>query len=373
MGRSQIPRLVLSGAPEARGRRYGALAADRIAVSLASYRTMFETCGISWSQAQRRASAFAGEMERGFPTALAELEGVAHGSGVPIASLLALNARTELLPADYLSRAGGSPGSTITECTSFAAVGAESDVWLAQNWDWIGSQRAALVLLDVRPDDGPRFMTLAEAGMMAKVGMNEYGFGITLNILRSVEDGRRLGMPTHVLLRALLDCRDVAEARAFAAAQRYSASSNVLMADAGGAIASLEHSPRGASFIGAREFGGRPGLCHTNHFLHPDQRGLEADLDANLSTVPRLEAAIELLGAGPMTRERAQALLSDTRDGLNSICRFPDPKLPAAARVETVASVVMNLTQRRMWVSPEQPTVSEYVESQLPSRAEERV
>lgn len=376
-----LPRIELRGSAHARGRRYGEAAGRQIAVSVACYGEMFAVCGMDWQQVAERARPLEAVIERAFPAALEEIDGIAAGSGVSFGTLLALNARTEMLPPDYRARvaalAGAVPpaGGAVNECTSFAVAapaatghdsGAPGAVWLAQNWDWLGRQRDALVLLDVTPEQGPRYLTVTEAGMLAKIGCNQHGLGVTLNILRSFDDGRRPGLPVHILLRALLACESVAQAREFSRAQpHYASSSNVLMADAGGAIASLEYSPRGVREL--RPVAGR--LWHTNHFVDPEQAKFDANLAGNSSTIARYGAAGELLGAGRAAMSLAQAkrLLSDERGGFDSICRFPDPAVPGAARIETVASVIMNLTARELWVSPAQPSLDGFAHHRLAS------
>jgi isopenicillin-N N-acyltransferase-like protein len=98
---------------------------------------------------------------------------------------------------------------------------------LAQSWDWLGAQRAVLVLMRVTESDGSTCLMLTEAGMLIEIGLNSHGFGVCLNILRSTDDGTRPGVPVHVLLRALLKRRSVGEAIAFASKLQFGASSIV--------------------------------------------------------------------------------------------------------------------------------------------------
>ncbi len=67
------------------------------------------------------------------------------------------------------------------ECTSLATASSDT-VWLAQNWDWCGTQREALCLVDAKTGSGLRYFTVTEAGMLAKIGLNSAGFAVTLNI-----------------------------------------------------------------------------------------------------------------------------------------------------------------------------------------------
>ena len=300
---------------------------------------------------------------------MAEIEGIAAGAGRHVNEILALNARTEILPPSYpgephpdrreIAAANTQCGvPDWGECTSIAVKPAQSTAGttlLAQNWDWLGAQRAALVLLRVRDAaGGASCLTLTEAGMLAKIGLNRSGFGVCLNILRSSDDGRRSGVPVHVLLRALLARASVADAIAFAAKLSFGASSNVLCADASGDTAALEFSPRGLEVIR----GADAALCHTNHFLAPAAAKHQASLAPSLSTVPRLARITALTGAhkGRFSALDLQRMLRDEADGYLSICRSPDPALAPEACIETVASVVMDLGERVMHIAPDVPS-----------------
>lgn len=355
------PRIILRGDATTRGRQYGQQTTDRIHHSLRAYRTMFEVCGISWTEAQQQALQCVAPIELAFPHLLEELQGIAEGSGVDFASLMALNCRTEILPPDYLVRVTKQPAEAlpdaghISECTSLAFARDESPVWLAQNWDWVGSQRQALVIVEAHPSDGPSYLTVTEAGMLAKIGFNESGVGVTLNILRSSHDGENPGMPVHMLLRGLLDSEDAAQACDVARELTFAGSSNVMVADPSGEIGSIELSPGGVRVLPANA--GQ--LCHTNHFLHDDLAGDDAGLTGNLSTEARLSKAHAQID-GIRDFDGIRTLLSDTSDGLQSVCRFPDTDLPPEAQIETVVGVAMDLTNRSMWVSSAQPSATSF-------------
>jgi len=260
-----------------RGQIYGQQAKDRIQHSVITYARLFAACGIDWVGACKRAMHFEGVIAQVDADLMAELQGMAEGSGQSLGSLLALNCRTEILPPTFFSdepqlahaalaanRAAGLPDWLADapwdgalkdgECTAMGVTAAASrtgQAWLAQNWDWMGRQREALVLLHTQGPSGQSITTLTEAGMLAKIGINQSGFALGLNILRSHRDGSRLGVPVHVLLRHLLDCRSVAHARERLHALQselglgFGAASNVPCADAEGQAACFEVSPAG--------------------------------------------------------------------------------------------------------------------------------
>lgn len=346
------------------GRACGEKSAERINRSLESYREMFATCDIPWQRAVDIALPCMDIAFKKFPKLSEEIKGIADGSGTDTDSLAALNCRTEILPPDYLARATGKTaaelpdGGHISECTSFAFHRETDSTWLAQNWDWIGQQRESLVLLESRRNDGAAYLCVTEAGMLAKIGLNEHGLGITLNILRSARDGISPGMPVHLFLRGLLDCESVEEAVSLAQSVTFASSSNIMVADQLGQMASIEASPVGARILSPEN----QQLYHTNHFLHDELAGIDAGLLGNISTQARLEKATELLDDKVVSDQeslaRIRQVLSDTSDGLQSICRFPDTTMPVCAQVETVVAVAMDLPERRLWLSAAQPSVT---------------
>ena len=368
-----FPLIEVSGAAHERGRQYGQQARVRIERSIATYARLFAYCGIDWQGAQQLGAAYRDVIGDLDPALLAEIEGIASGAGRHVDEILALNTRTEILPPSYpgeahpdrskISSANAKKGvPEWGECTAIAVKPAQSmtgTTLLAQNWDWLGVQRAALVLLRVSNAGGAIYLTLTEAGMLAKIGLNNRGFGVCLNILRSSDDGSHPGVPVHVLLRALLERDSVADAAAFAAKLSFGASSNVLCADAGGGTAALEFSPRGLEVVRGTD----TALCHTNHFLAPAAARQEASLAPSLSTVPRLERITALIGAhkGKFSPADLQRMLRDESDGYLSVCRRPDPSLAPEACIETVASVVMDLGQRVMHIAPNVPSQTDYL------------
>jgi isopenicillin-N N-acyltransferase-like protein len=368
-----FPLIEISGTARERGQQHGREARSRIGRSIATYAQLFAYCGIDWQGAQRLGGAYREVIGDLDPALLAEIEGIASGAGRPVDEILALNARTEILPPSYPGEPHPDKNRIAAanvklgvpdwgECTSVAVKPGESatgTTLLAQNWDWLGAQRAALVLLRVRGAGGASCLTLTEAGMLAKIGFNQRGFGVCLNILRSSDDGSHPGVPVHVLLRALLARDSVADAIEFAAKLSFGASSNVLCADASGDSAALEFSPRGLEVVR----GAGAALCHTNHFLAPAAAMHQASLAPSLSTYPRLERITALTGAhkGKFSPADLQRMLRDESDGYLSICRRPDPSFAPEVCIETVASVVMDLGERVMHVAPDLPSRVDFV------------
>ncbi len=363
----------------ARGRQLGQAMQTQAMHSRSTYARLFAHCGIDWATACERALAYRPVIEALDPALLDEMQGLAEGSGLTLAEVLALNCRTEILPPGFLgdaplqaqqalaaNRAAGlpdwldalDPQIAEGECTAMAVApeaSAHGHAWLAQNWDWLGRQRQALVLVESTSSTGSRFITLTEGGMLAKIGMNQQGFALGLNILRSHDDGRAPGVPVHVLLRHLLGLDSVAAVReALGRIGRtlgFGAASNIPCADAQGEVACFEVAPAGwAELAPAHGV-----VVHTNHFVCEALLPAQAPMGVTLSSQPRLDTARRHAQGAPLDLEKLQNFLRDESDGHLSICRSPDPALPPEGRVESVAGIVMNTATREMWIAPDVP------------------
>lgn len=377
-----FPLLTLTGAPIARGQQHGSQQRARVLHSIASYARIFAYFrGMPWDAVQRAAEAYIPVLATRTPDLLDEMRGIAAGAGLALNEIVALNVRTELLAGAFgrgrhpdhmdVMRANialgvpqhpveplatGAMRDALAECTTIAALpaAASGKTWLAQNWDWSGDQRAACVLLRISEPGAPDILTLTEAGIVGKIGINSAGLAVTLNILSSRLDGLQPAMAVHVLLRRLMACASIAEAVDVAQAMPCAASSCITLADAGGNAVALEITPAAVGEL-------RPTdgvLTHTNHCVTAPALADASEPLATSSTHPRYDTASALLDAqrGAITRESLMNILRDESQGVMSICRQPDMRLHPCDRVESVAGVVMDIDERVMWVADDVPS-----------------
>lgn len=369
-----FPVLELSGTPFERGRTHGQLARAQVTGSVRCYGSLFANCGIDWSEAQRRAAEYRDIIAGCGGGMMEEIEGIAIGSGFNVNEILALNCRTEILPptllgmdttnSDQARRKNTAIGLfDIGECTSVAVTGArcaDGQTRVAQNWDWIGYQRNNVLALHVLRDaPWPSFLTLTEAGILAKIGVNDHGVAIGLNILRATNDREQLGIPVHIFQRMALDCACVDDVVKLAQSLAFAASSNAILGDATGKVCSLEYSPSGAAAIAPDQ----GVVAHTNHFCDPRLAEKQAPLAQMLTTEPRLRCAdthindwpdeIDDVYLGLLLRDETGAG-ADAKYG--AICRSPDMSLPPDLRVESVFGVIINCDKRTMLVAPGIPS-----------------
>lgn len=365
-----FPMITLTGDAQTRGREYGRQTAALVRHSIASYARLFAyRRGVDWEQIQRETQPYAAALADFAPDLLAEMQGIAAGADVSTEAIIALNARTELLASSDRSVDGPHRGYVAAmarnranaapehgECTVVAALPAATrngTTLLAQTWDWNGDQRAACVLLRIQAPGRPTLLTLTEAGIVAKIGLNSAGVGVCLNILRSHADGERPGIPIHVLLRAVLDTPSVTAAQELVSEVQAGASSCITLADAEGRAVSLEITPNGIGVLPPQD----GLLAHTNHCVSPDTYAGACPLDPISGSVPRYDRAQALLSAqhGRIDVAALQAVLRDHEAAPLCICRHPDSEQAAPERTESVTGVVMDLNARVMHVAPGLP------------------
>ena len=145
-------------------------------------------------------------------------------------------------------------------------------------------------------------MTVVEAGLLAKFGMNSAGLVVATNALVSGTDVGRTGVPYHVMLRALLDCRTPTEAATLLQSAPRSSSANYVIGSGDGLVVDAEARPGGFDAISWELPDDRGLLLHTNHFsVAPlrDLGGTDVGLMLMADSLFRLQRIRDLLRANP--------------------------------------------------------------------------
>jgi len=357
-----FPVISVAGGSYERGRQYGTQARERIHRSVAAYSRQFQyEAGWDWPRATAEAHRFLPAIEELGGQYVKELAGIADGAGLELSDILALNVRTEIMFSARVRRSMA-PAPPL-ECTAFASVARGAPVIVGQNWDWVSFARDTVVVLQALPDDGPGFVTVVEAGLLAKYGVNSDGLAVLTNALACKEDRGDLGVPYHVMLRALLDCGSTEEAMDRLEGTSRASSANYLLADRSGSVVDVEARPGDVSALHRLEPDDRGVVLHTNHFVSADFDSVDyADYSVSTSR-ERLDRITEFVTAaeGPtVTAARFEAALADHTNEPDSVCRHPDETLPAPERIMTVASITVDLTQQRVRVADGPPCEAGY-------------
>jgi isopenicillin-N N-acyltransferase-like protein len=235
------PRIRVSGGPRERGRSYGEQARERVHASVAGYeRTLAHYTGWNWQRVRHEAASFEEPIADRHSSYVEEMRGIANGAGVEFQDVLAINVRTEVMFSAKARKAADERGAKLPrECSAFAILpeaSADGHTLIGQNWDWLVHCFDTVVVLEVEQEGAPDFVTVVEAGLLAKAGMNSSGVGVTTNALVTERDLGEPALPFHVLVRALYDAETLTDALQTLQAGVRSSSANYLIAhrDVGG-------------------------------------------------------------------------------------------------------------------------------------------
>lgn len=363
-----FPLITVTGAAYECGRQYGEQTRDRVHRSVEAYARVFQHyAGWDWQRATSEAKQFLPAIEDFAPELVDELAGIADGAGLAIEDVLAINVRTEILYSARVRNAITLPAPA--ECTAIASVAPGQHVVAGQNWDWIPFAQDTVVVLQAAPEDGPAFVTVVEAGLLAKLGLNSSGLAVMTNALACTEDLGEAAVPYHVLLRALLGCHTTEEALERLKSASRASSANYLLVDESGKAVDVEARPGNAQKwhrIAPNEQGV---LLHTNHFVSPDFDAVDyAELVPSTSKTRLARVTEEVVDmADPTELSAFQTVLSDHTNQPDSVCRHPDTSLPLPEQTMTVTSVLIDLTDRRVKLSEGPPCRRGYEELNWPS------
>jgi isopenicillin-N N-acyltransferase-like protein len=357
-----LPLVSVSGSPADCGAAYGAATRELTRANLAAYRRRFQDqAGLDLPAVRAAGEAFRAATLAHHPRIAAMLDGLAGGAEVPVAEIYALNARTELL---Y-----GHPDAE--GCTAIGVLGTHTDtghLLLAQNWDWHPDQQDAILLLRTTDEHGHTVLTLAEAGMLAKTGLNSAGLGQCLTMLACDRDGlgatRPPGVPYHVLARATLEADSLGWALRVACRSPRNASVNLLLGQAGdepadGELIDLELVPGDVGWL--HPAGGL--ITHANHLATGlPVRDIQREWGG--SSLFRAERTRRLLAdtvaAGKTTTGDLTGVLADHASFPHAICRHPDSRLPPLEHSQTACSVLLDLSARRFGIAEGPPCQHPY-------------
>lgn len=353
------PIIRVSGSASDRGRSYGEQARDRIHGSIEAYGRIFaHYAHWNWEQVTAEARRYTDAVADFAPTQLEEMTAIAAGAGVDTDDILAINVRTEIMFAAK-ARAFDATLPRFAECSAFAAVGDDGATYVGQNWDWSKHAFDTVVRLESAPDDGPAFVTVVEAGLLCKFGMNSAGLGLGCNALVSSLDRGEPGVPFHVMLRALIGTTSPVEAFEVLQRSPRSSSANYLIGHPSGLVMDFECEAGDRTRITLIGPDDRGVILHTNHFRAPI-----AGTDVGLWNFPdspfrlqRLQRALRLANHTVPPDWFIESATDHAGDPYG-ICCHPDENVPLEEQGATVISTVMDLTRGVMSLWDGNPCVA---------------
>lgn len=327
------------------GRRFG----DEVAATVATYRRLFETVATGpfdvdlWSRRAWRT------IQQVAPAHAEEIAGIAAGAGLSDEQVASVNARTEILVA-------ANPTGR-TECSTVVSLPPGRPPVVVQTWDWYAAMADGWLTWTIPHPDGRVVSTVTEFGMLAKIGVNDRGVAVLLNMLHHRDNAAavatgEVGHPVHLLSRAILDgAASTREAVEIASAARTSAATSLTVVDDRGAAASVELFPGGPGLLEPTD----GLLVRTNHFVSDEGRkGCLASTIGVSTELRRDHLLAAFAGHRPESVEEVvEAMTHHLPDG--GVCRHPLPGTDPVLWHRTLATVAVDVRSRTLDVRPNGP------------------
>lgn len=359
-----LSRLTVGGAPYERGYAHGEQLAAEIRTNIDVYDAQYEYRGVDRDAARDDATRFVSLIEDLNEAYAAEMRGIADGSDLDLCEVALLNVRYEVMYSAYSDEAeelatAPDRGDLTDGCTSFGVLPshtADGHTYVGENWDWKPDLELAVV--QGRPDEGPAYLGLTEAGIVsAKIGLNEHGVGLAINGLVTDADGDDpFRKPFHVRCAEILGASHFDDALRPVLTTDRPCSANFLLGHADGELLNVEAAPSTANYL----YPDDGIITHANHF-EVRTHALSTNERRSPNTLfrgERLRRALET--ASPIEFDDLATGLSDHFSRPMSICRHEDEMVEPVARSRTNASVVLDLTDRVMYVTDGPPCESDY-------------
>jgi isopenicillin-N N-acyltransferase-like protein len=344
----------LSGTPYEIGSQLGRQAGAKVNRCIELYQQVFETVGVSWAEATRRAAAYVPVIEKYDADLIAEMQGIADALDRPLIDIVTLNARSEVMFS----------AQAVEGCTTISAIPPKTDgkTYIAQNWDHYMRYHDVMLIVEIEQQDKPNILMVTEAGLIGKIGMNDAGIGLCFNALGC--EGTPGGLPVHCAIRGVLNSRSIGEAIGAAIQTKAANGVNLHIASKEGVAVDIEMSNDGYDVM----FNHEGVFVHTNHFISPNllrhvkDRFQERTPDSHIRLGVTQRALRNV--QGPVTLETLQQVLKDHTNYPDAVCRHAetDPR-PVGKRgniFETVFSIVTDISEGVMYVAAGVPCRTQF-------------
>ncbi|MGO4667900.1 C45 family autoproteolytic acyltransferase/hydolase [Bosea sp. 2RAB26] len=351
-----FPFIDVSGSPYERGRQHGAAVPARVKRSIELYGGQLTELGYDAVAKSRLIAEFAREIEAFGAHYVEEMRGIADGAGVTLEDIVMVNARTEVMAKARLEKAKPvEAGEELDDgCTGAVILperSATGELIHGQNWDWKAECAETAIVLRVRRDDGPDFLTFVEAGGLARCGMNAAGVSITANYLESERDFTQAGVPLALIRRKVLEQEHFAMAMKAVATTPKACSNNMMLSTVAGFAIDFECAPDEAFPIYPSD-----GLIvHANHWV--GSIALTKIKDTGIPRVPesfyrdwRVRKLLDDAGRKLSVADLKNAFFDDFLSPY-AVCRPPRPNETGNLSA-TVSMVIMQPAKGIMEVAP---------------------
>lgn len=352
-GSNRMKVVEIGGTPYDMGFRYGE-ACPEISAMLDGVYNMFGSREKALDLIEKYVPLYLPAAEVYAPEIVEEMKGMAAGAKVDFRDIFFLNITYELAMPSLMG------------CTSYAlgpTATVDGEVIAGQNFDYVGVWQDSMVLLKMRPVNGPAMMAFAPVGCLGLIGFNSAGISLNLNLVRNKSSLAPVGgVPSHIILRKVLSSENLGQAIGSITSAEGRSAKNYLLTSAQGDIVDVEVTADDID-ISYPEDGI---LTHANHFkterFKPDDLAPVMFPDSYV----RSQRLLDLLKSrrGRLSVEVLRELLQDHNNYPNSICRHPDPQnpFPMAREMKTLVSIISCPGKQKAYIALGNPCQSEYLE-----------
>jgi len=346
--RRVIPLIETGGAWRDIGYDVGREVREQLQIAAASARA--ELGGIELADVIGNIAPYLRIAEEAAPDVIAEIHGMADGSGVSFETLFVLNAGAEL------TQSLGRFECTVAGIT--AAGTTDGHILLAHNEDATAGWGDLSYVIKAQPEVAPAFVAFTYAGLLLHQGVNAAGLGSVGNALYARD--ARPGIPKLLQYRRAITRGTIEDAIRTVTDPRRAYGNNHLFATADGDLYDVEVS--GSRW--AMRSGGNSFLAHANHFTLPGMTDLDREDDLLNSRLrqTRIETLIER-DWGSLDACSLRRLMADHANYPRSVCKHHAPE--SELDYGTIGSVVIDVTARALWACAGNPCRGEWREVRL--------
>ena len=356
-----LSHFTFSGTTYEQGLAHGEILKKSITNNVEIYVNRFENeAGISKNELIENSGIYLNILREQSPEYVNGMNGISESSNLELLEIAMLNLRYELL---YHALGEKLQSDAVDGCTSFAVLpeAAENNQLLVgQNWDWIPDVECVLTT-SIDPD-GLQRMAFTEAGIFGgKPGMNSEGVGLTVNGMYSTaDDWSRFQKPFHLRCYEVLRSKNIEEALGALAGTPRSCTANFILGHASSRAIDIELAPDSLRLIDPVD----GVLVHANHLVDPKETGVSEPENPrrHLSEFRHSHMEKLLNEQKPLNVDIVQEILKDHDHQPQSLCRHRDDSLPESQHTITKTAMIMDLEERKMWVTDGQPCRSEFEE-----------
>ncbi|MGM0686886.1 MAG: C45 family autoproteolytic acyltransferase/hydrolase [Promethearchaeati archaeon] len=350
-----FPLIEIQGNSTERGFEYGTKCRDLINRRIDILRNIIKSnifFNVTWSDVLKKAKIFLSSIRQYDPQIVEELDDIAEGAERSFDEILLLNVIYEFFSLNVDGVWSGCTAVAITPESSL-----KSKTIVGQNDDWNEVFQDVSVLLKIDQEQGPRIVQFCDAGTIGGNGFNSEGISLCGNSLLS-NNWNWKGIPHMILKRGALNAMTLSDAiRAITSARRCS-SHNYLLAHSQGEAVDIETAPHEVSFLMPQE----GILTHSNHFVTQKPNIQDLKVNKSPNSIIRKHRSSKLLQKknGSITVDTVKEMFRDHFDFPHSICRHPSPENTAFHQIQTNASIIMDLTNSRLFLTRGTPCKNEY-------------